>query len=70
MKHRVLKKKTKRAGERITGKDNTYHNILVYFYERVITDNSTFYVYTACPKIKNGSGTPYRYALWRRNIEC
>ena len=73
MKRRVLKKKLKRLRERIKriiGKDNTYHNILVYFYKQTIINGSKFYVYTASPKIKNGSGTPYRYALWRRNIEC
>lgn len=70
MKRRVLKKKVKRTGKKMVGKDNTFHNILVYFYKQITINGSKFYVYTSSPKIKNGSGTPYRYALWRRNIEC
>ena len=49
------------ACKRITGEDGTYHNNLVYFYKKIVDVGYTYYVYTARPKIKGGSGTPYKY---------
>lgn len=68
MKRRIMKKKAKMAFKTISGKDETYHNILVYFYKKIINDGSTFYVYTSKPKISSSYGVPYRYVLWLNSL--
>ena len=56
------------ACKRITGEDGTYHNNLVYFYKKIVDVGYTYYVYTARPKTKGGSGTPYKYVQWLKSL--
>lgn len=69
MKNRIIKKRAKIASKSISRNDGTYHNILVYFYRKVVNgDGSTSCVYTSKPKISGGSGTPYRYVSWLKSL--
>ncbi len=69
MKNRIIKKRAKIASKSISSNDGTYHNILVYFYRKVVNgDGSTSCVYTSKPKISGGSGTPYRYVSWLKSL--
>ena len=69
MKNRIMKKRAKRAFKSISRNDVTYHNILIYFYKKVVNgDGSTSCVYTSKPKINGGSGTPYRYVSWLKSL--
>lgn len=69
MKNRIIKKRAKRAFKSISLNDGTYHNILIYFYRKVVNgDGSTSCVYTSKPKIIGGSGTPYRYVSWLKSL--
>jgi hypothetical protein len=62
MKRRVLKKRDKMAGRRISKGDSDYHEILVYDYKPV----GTHIAYTAKPKLEGAIGFPYRLVLWLR----
>ena len=68
MKRRIMKKKAKRVCKALSDNDGTCHNILVYFYKKIVNNGFTFYVYTARPKVSGGSGTPYRYILWLKSL--
>lgn len=69
MKNRIMKKRANRVSKFISRNDGTYHNILVYFYKKVVNgDGSTSYVYTSKPKIIGGSGTPYRYVSCLKSL--
>ena len=69
MKNRIMKKRAKRAFNSISRNDGTCHNILIYFYKRVLNgDGSKSCVYTSKPKINGGSGTPYRYVSWLKSL--
>lgn len=68
MKRRIMKKQAKRVFAKDERGRKPYHNILVYFYKKIIKSGSTFYVYTAKPKVKGGSGTPYKYILWLKSL--
>ena len=69
MKNRIMKKRAKRAFNSISRNDGTYHNILIYFYSKVVNgDGSTSCVYTSKPKVSGGSGTPYRYVSWLNSL--